>query len=96
MKYKIYKKAKSSMQSGLNNTRKWCLEPLTVFDKKICTKFSWTASENSLEQVKVMFDSLESAVFFAKKNNLSYQVFKPNKKETKIKSYAENFKPKPN
>ena len=33
-------------------------------------------------------------IYFAQKNKVSYQVFKPNVKITKIKSYAHNFKPK--
>ena len=43
---------------------------------------------------KIYFDNLENAVAFAKKNNLDFKVFEPNKKQNIIKSYSENFKPK--
>ena len=94
MKYKIYKKSKSAMQSGLNNTKKWCLEPLSITPKRRNSIFSWTGVNGAQDQIKILFNTLDEAVYFAKKNKVNYQVFKPNEKIIKIKSYASNFKPK--
>tara|TARA_X000001036_G_C20398558_1_gene691785 strand:- start:303 stop:590 length:288 start_codon:yes stop_codon:yes gene_type:complete len=94
MKYKIYKKSKSAMQSGLHNTKKWCLEPLSITPKKRNSVFSWTSVNGTQDQIKLLFNTLEEAVYFAQKNKVNYQVFKPNVKITRIKSYANNFKPK--
>ena len=94
MKYKIYKKSKSAMQSGLNNTKKWCIEVMDIKERTINTTFGWSSSTNTNDQVKIYFDNLENAVAFAKKNNLDFKVFEPNKKQNIIKSYSENFKPK--
>ncbi len=38
-----------------------------------------------------MFPSKEKAIEYAEKNNIPYNVIKPNKKEFVIKSYADNF-----
>lgn len=94
MKYKIYKKSKSAMQSGLKNTKKWCIEVMDIKERTVSTTFGWDSSVSTDDQVKIYFDNLESAISFAKKNNLNYQVFKPNKKRNVIRSYSENFKPK--
>ena len=94
MKYKIYKKSKSAMQSGLKNTKKWCIEVMDIKERTISTTFGWDSSVSTDDQVKIYFDNLESAISFAQKNNLNYQVFKPNEKQNIIRSYSENFKPK--
>ena len=91
---RIFKPSKSAMQSGLNNTKKWCLEPLSITPKKRNSVFSWTSVNGTQDQIKIFFNTLEEAVYFAKKNKVNYQVFKPNEKIIKIKSYANNFKPK--
>jgi len=94
MKYKIYKKSKSAMQSGVNNTKKWCLEALTFTQKKRNSIFSWTSAQGTQDQIKVYFNTLDEAIYFAQKNKIKYQLFKPNEKIRIIKSYASNFKPK--
>lgn len=94
MKYKIYQPAKSSMQSGLKNTKKWCLEVMDIYEKKLSPTFGWISSENTNEQVKLFFDSLKDAVEFAKKKNISFEIFNNNQRKVVKKSYADNFKPK--
>jgi hypothetical protein len=94
MKYKIYKKSKSAMQSGINNTKKWCLEPLGITPKKKNSIFSWTSVSGTQDQIKIFFNTIDEAIYFAQKNKIEYQVFRPNEKIIKIKSYANNFKPK--
>jgi len=94
MKYKIYQPAKSSMQSGLYSSKKWCLETMDVWEKKLSPTFGWTTSSNTNDQVKLFFDKLEDAVHFAEKNNFSYKIFKSKKRKILKKTYADNFKPK--
>ena len=96
MKYKIYKKTKSAMQSGNKNSLKWSLEPLYISEKKLSSTFCWNSVEGTTEQIKVDFNTLDEAIFFAKTNSLDYKVIKPNQRKLIVKSYAENFKPKRN
>ena len=51
----------------------------------------WETSSDTLEEVILKFSSKEKAIEYAKKNNISYSIIKPNKKRFVIKSYADNF-----
>ena len=42
----IFKPAKSSMQSGLLNTKKWCFTNLSVNESYKSPKFGWDGSTN--------------------------------------------------
>ena len=90
-KFLIFKPSKSAMQSGLNNSKKWCLCNTEMNESYMSSKFCWNGSSNPETQIKLFFDNLESAVSFAKKNNYDYEVQKPNKRSQIKKSYAENF-----
>ena len=90
-KFLIFKPSKSAMQSGLNNSKKWCLCNIEMNESYISSKFCWNGSANPEKQIKLFFDNLESAISFAKKNNYDYEVQKPNKRSQIKKSYAENF-----
>jgi len=51
----------------------------------------WETSSDTLEEVILKFSSKEQAVEYAKKNNITYTIIEPKKKEFVIKSYADNF-----
>ena len=51
----------------------------------------WETSTDTLGEVVLKFSSKEKAIEYAKKNNISYNVVEPKKKEFVIKSYADNF-----
>ena len=90
-KFLIFKPAKSSMQSGLNNTTKWCLSNCEMDENYVSSKFCWIGSTNPEKQMKLFFDSLESAESFAMKNNYDYEIIQPKKRKILKKSYSENF-----
>ena len=90
MTIKIYKPAKTAMQSGRGKLKDWVLEFETK-DPSINPLMGWETSTDMLEEVILKFPSKEKAIEYAKKNNISYKVVEPKKKEFVIKSYAENF-----
>ena len=90
-KFLIFKPSKSAMQSGLKNSKKWCLTNKDINESFISSKYCWNGSSNPEKQIKLFFDDLDSAVNFAKKNNYSFEVMKTNHKILIKKSYAENF-----
>ena len=94
LKYKIYKKSKSAMQSGIKNTKKWYLESMDINERSLNLSFDWSSSRNIEDQIKISFNDLQSAIDFAEKNNLIYEVFVPNQSNQILKSYSDNFKPK--
>ena len=89
-KAKIYIPAKTSMQSGRGKLKKWVLE-FTTKDPSINPLMGWETSSDTLEEVILKFPSKEKAVEYAEKNNVSFKVIEPKKKEFVIKSYADNF-----
>ena len=78
------------MQSGFGKQKKWILEFETK-DSQINPLMGWESSTDTLEEVVLKFPSKEKAIEYAKKNNISYNVIEPNKKEFVIKSYSDNF-----
>ena len=89
-KAKIYKPTKTAMQSGLRNTSKWLLE----FDTQntgVNPLMGWETSNDTMSEVKLEFSTKDSAINYAKKNNIEYYVVEPQKRKIIKKSYADNF-----
>ena len=89
-KAKIYIPAKTAMQSGRGKLKNWVLE-FTTKDPSINPLMGWETSTDTLEEVVLKFPSKEKAIEYAERNNISYNVIEPKKKEFVIKSYADNF-----
>tara|TARA_B100000963_G_scaffold33991_1_gene25267 strand:- start:1240 stop:1524 length:285 start_codon:yes stop_codon:yes gene_type:complete len=89
-KAKIYIPAKTAMQSGKGKLKKWLLKFETK-DPSINPLMGWETSTDTLEEVVLKFSSKDKAIEYAKKNNISYTIIEPKKKEFVIKSYADNF-----
>jgi hypothetical protein len=89
-KANIYIPSKTAMQSGRGKLKKWVLEFETK-DPSINPLMGWETSTDTLEEVKLKFSSKKQAIEYAEKNNISYKIIEPKKKEFVIKSYANNF-----
>ena len=95
-KFLIFKPAKSSMQSGLNNTNKWCLSNCEINESYISSKFCWHGSSNPEKRVRLFFNTLEEAKKFAQKKKFLFEVILPGKRKILKKSYSQNFIKKKN
>ena len=89
---RIYRPAKTAMQAGRANTRKWVLEFEPAAAKTIDPLMGWTGSADTREQVHMTFDSRDEAVAFAKKNGLAFRVEEPKARRIRPKNYADNFR----
>ena len=89
-KAKIYKPAKSAMQSGKANEKKWLLE-FDTLNLSVNPLMGWISSKDTLSEVKLKFSTLNEAVFYAKKNNIDYYIVEPKNRKIIIKSYTDNF-----
>ena len=92
MQARIYRPAKTAMQSGRANTRRWILEFETDSPKRIERLMGWTGSDDTRHQVKLRFESKDAAIAYAKKYDLDYVVQEPHQRRLRRKSYADNFK----
>ena len=89
-KAKIHKPAKTAMQSGKKNTRKWLLE-FDTLNNDTSPLMGWISSKDTMSEVKLEFDTKDQAIGYAKKNNLDYYVLEPQKTKIIKKSYSDNF-----
>ena len=89
---RIYKPAKTAMQSGRAKTQKWVLDYAQASKRLPDPLMGWTSADDTLNEVRLRFDTLDEAVAFAKKHALDYVVIEPQERTPKAKSYAENFR----
>jgi hypothetical protein len=92
VKARIYRPAKSAMQSGRGNMRKWVLDYEQATPRLPDPLMGWSSAADTLNQVRLRFDTLEEAERFAKERGIDYVVIEPQQRTPKSKSYAENFR----
>ena len=92
MQAKIYKPAKTAMQSGRAKYNKWILK---ISDSKNQTKdtmMGWNGGSNTTSQIQLQYKTKEDAINYAKSNDLDYEVLETSERKVISKSYADNFK----
>ena len=89
---RIFRPAKTAMQSGRAQIRKWILEFEPAAPRRPEPLMGWTSTEDTLNQVRLRFETLDEAVAFADKQGLDYTVVVPHEESEKPKSYADNFR----
>ena len=92
-KVRIYRPAKTAMQSGRANTRRWLVESEPSAPKQIDSLMGWTGSADTKGQVKLRFASKEEAVAYAERSGFSYEVHEPKERIVHKKNYSDNFSP---
>ena len=78
------------MQSGLGKSDKWIMEFLTD-DPGKNPLMGWESSTDTLTELKLEFSSKESAINYAKKKKIDFEIINPKKRRIVKKSYADNF-----
>ncbi len=91
MTARIYKPAKTAMQSGKAKTKDWVLDFEPSEPKEVEPLMGWTASGDTRQQVRLRFDTKEEAVTYCERNGIPYQVFDPRPTKRPFISYADNF-----
>ena len=87
---KIYKPAKTAMQSAEGNTRNWLLE-FDTLNTGINPLMGWESSKDTMSEVKLKFSTKDQAINYAKKYNIDYYIIEPEKRKIIKKSYTDNF-----
>lgn len=91
MQARIYKPAKTAMQSGMGNTTFWLLEFSPTQKKTQYPITGWTSSTDMRQQLRMKFPSKEAAVEYAKRQGITCRIEEPKQRKLIIKSYADNF-----
>ena len=92
MKAKIFKPAKTAMQSGRSKFNKWVLKFSNNKNQLKDTMMGWNGGSSTMSQIELKFSSKEEAVNYAKKNGIDYEVLETRERKVINKSYADNFK----
>src|SRR5436189_5768273 len=88
---RIYKPAKTAMQSGTAKTRLWVLEYEPETPRAVEPLMGWTSSGDMRQQLRLQFDTKEEAVAYAERAGIPYQLVEPRASARRTMSYSDNF-----
>ncbi|HEX5932959.1 MAG TPA: ETC complex I subunit [Pseudorhizobium sp.] len=92
MSAKIYRPAKTAMQSGKAKTHLWVLEFDQEVPRRIDPILGYTSSSDMRQQVRLTFESQEQAEAYAKREGIEYRVILPKEVARQVVSYTDNFR----
>lgn len=95
MKVRIFRPARTAMQSGEALTHKWVLEFEPTLPRSRDQLMGWTGSADMWRQIRLRFDTLEEAIAYADRQGYTYTVQMPHRAKRRAKSYADNFRYRP-
>jgi len=91
MTARIYKPAKTAMQSGTAKTKDWVLDFEPEEPREVEPLMGWTSSGDMRQQVRLHFATKEEAIAYCERHGIAYQVFEAKAHEPRAISYSDNF-----
>jgi hypothetical protein len=93
MRARIYRPAKTAMQSGTAKTHDWVLEHAPASERQVDPLMGWTSSADTQSQVKLRFASKDDALAYAAAHGIDADVVEPKTRKPVIRpmGYGENF-----
>lgn len=88
---RIYKPAKTAMQSGVAKTKLWVLDYEPEEPRVVESLMGWTSSGDMKSQVRLRFATKEEAVAYCEKQGIPYQITEAKTAPRHGMSYADNF-----
>jgi hypothetical protein len=92
MTAKIYRPAKTAMQSGKAKMQQWVLEFDPERPRTIDPIMGYTSSGDMRQQVKLIFETRDLAVAYAERNGIDYRVIEPHDLTAQKVAYPDNFR----
>lgn len=92
---RIYRPSKTAMQSGRSKTKAWVLEYEPATPRRPEPLMGWISSGDTLNQIRLRFDSKEDAIAYAERKGIPYSVLPEHTRRVRPRNYADNFKPRP-
>lgn len=89
---RIYKPAKTAMQSGQAKTERWRLDYEPEVPRVVEPLMGYTSSTDMRQQVRLDFDTQEEAVAYCERNGIAYQLAEPQEPKRRITAYSDNFR----
>src|ERR1700751_2670748 len=91
MTARIYKPARTAMQSGTAKTKEWALDFEPEQPRDIEPLMGWTSSGDMKQQVQLRFETKEEAIAYCEREGIPYQVLEPKASAHRQVAYADNF-----
>ena len=91
MTARIYKPARTAMQSGTANTKEWVLDYEPEQPRTIEPLMGWTSSTDMKQELRLFFDSKQEAVAYCERQGIAYQVFESKPPKRQRIAYSDNF-----
>ncbi len=91
MTARIYKPARTAMQSGKAKTKEWVLDFEPEQPRTIDPLMGWTSSTDMKQELHLSFDTKDEAIAYCERNGIPYQVFETKSAARQPMSYSDNF-----
>jgi hypothetical protein len=91
MTARIYRPAKTAMQSGKAKTRDWQLDYDPEEPRQIESLMGWTSSADMKQQLRLRFASKEEAIAYCERHGIPYRVLPEKQPARQIMAYSDNF-----
>lgn len=93
MRARIYRPAKTAMQSGTAKTHLWVLDYAPASAREVDPLMGWTSSADTQAQVRLRFATKEEAMAYAEANGIEAVVTEPHERKPVLRprGYGENF-----
>lgn len=91
MPARIYKPAKTAMQSGQAKTKDWVLDFEPEEPRQVEPLMGWTSSGDMRQQVRLRFATKDEAVAYCERHAIAYQLFEEKQPARRAISYSDNF-----
>jgi hypothetical protein len=91
MTARIYKPARTAMQSGNAKTKLWLLEYEPEAPRVVEPLMGWTSSTDMKSQIRLRFATREEAVAYCEREGIPYQVMEPKEPARRAIAYSDNF-----
>jgi hypothetical protein len=90
---RIYKPARTAMQSGMAKTHDWVLEFAPAAAREVDPLMGWTSSGDTQSQVRLRFATKEAALAYAAEQGIDAVVQEPTGRRPNLRpgGYGENF-----
>jgi hypothetical protein len=91
MTARIYKPARTAMQSGTAKTKEWVLDYEPEAPRTVEPLMGWTSSSDMKQQVRLAFETKDEAIAYCERHGIAYQVFESTPGKRAHISYSDNF-----
>jgi hypothetical protein len=91
MTARIYRPARTAMQSGQAKTKEWVLDFEPEEPRTVDPLMGWTSSVDMKQELRLQFDTKEEAIAYCERNGVPYQVFETKPPARQRISYSDNF-----